>query len=146
MAEKYVVSKIDKLVPNYTSFISKGSQTPADLYSVGRRNGYWHIMLLQIKCSRDRNSIYKLNQDEIEQLEILGKFVKSEIEKSSFTEEYRDKSIIISLGYAGVFSNQSTSPIRHYLISAQCYKMLRMNSGNLDLIKTKEAVNKAHEL
>jgi hypothetical protein len=83
LAEKYIISKIDKLSPSYTSCISKGSQTPADVYSVARRHGYWHIMLIQIKSSRDKSLIYKLNSDEIIQLEILAKFASWQLQRQT---------------------------------------------------------------
>ncbi len=104
LAEKYVVSKIDKLKPTYTSFISKGSQTPSDIFSVARRNGYWHIMLTQVKSSYSKDTIYELNKTEIEQFLAFANFVKSEIKSSGYLDLYKDKPIIISIGYAGVHS------------------------------------------
>ena len=146
MAEKYVVSKIDNLATNYTSYIAAGSQTPSDIYSVGRRNGYWHIMLLQVKCSKDKKKIHKLDDNEIKGLEILAKFVKSEIETSDILKDYKKKAIIISIGYAGVHSNQTLNPIRHYLDDTEFYKLFRINSAKLDMHQVKEAVIRTHEL
>ena len=146
MAEKYIVSKIDNLATNYTSYIATGSQTPSDIYSVGRRNGYWHIMLLQVKSSKDKKSIYKLNDNEIMSLEILAKFVKSEIETGTILKDYKKKEIVISIGYAGVHSNQALNPIRHYLVDTEFYKLYRINSAKLDMYQVKNAVIRTHGL
>lgn len=146
LAEKYVAGKITKLKPTYKVFFPKGSQTPSDLYSVARRNGYWHIMLVQVKCSTVKTDIYELNKIEIEQFEVLAKFIKSEILSNSILEPYRDKPIIISIGYAGVYSNQSTNPVRHQLMTTKSYKMFRMNCGKLTLQTIKEVIDTTHNL
>lgn len=144
MAEKYIVSKIDKLSPAYTSCISKGSQTPSDIYSVARRNGFWHIMLTQVKSS-SKNAIYELNKAEIEQFSALAKFIKSEISLSGHLNIYKTKPIIISIGYAGVHSSEVNGKIRRRTIKVKPYKLFRMNFGKLK-VNPKEAVNNSHKL
>lgn len=146
LAEKYVAGKISKLNPIYSVFFPNGSQTPSDLYSVARRNGYWHIMLIQVKCSTVKTDIYELNKIEVEQFASLGKFVKAEILISPLLELYRDKPIIISIGYAGVYSNQLTKPARHQLMTTKSYKMFRMNSGKLNLESIKDVIETTHNL
>ncbi|MEC4004839.1 hypothetical protein OX283_009250 [Flavobacterium sp. SUN052] len=146
LSEQYVVSRIGKLPTKYATYFSKGSQTPSDIYSVGRRNGYWHIMLIQVKSSRNKNAIHKLDEVEIKGLEVLAKFIKSEIESGLILKDYKDKEIIITTGYAGVYSNHTLNPSRHYLMDTKYYKMFRMNSGNLDLSSVKNSVIVTHEL
>ena len=63
-AEEYIKRKAEALTPNYAAFISPGSQSPADIMAVARRNGYWHIMLIQVKSSNSENSIYQLTEEE----------------------------------------------------------------------------------
>lgn len=146
LAEKYIVSKIKNLATNYTCHIAKGSQTPADIYCVGRRFGYWHIMLLQIKSSRNKDSIHKLDEDEVKGLEILAKFIKTEIETGIILKDYKKKEIIISIGYAGVYSNHDLNPPRNYLMDTKFYKLYKMNSAKLDMYQVKDTVIKTHEL
>lgn len=146
LSERYVVSRIDKISPNYTSIISKGSQSPSDIYSVARRKNYWHIMLIQVKSSRFKNSIYKLDNKDIIKFEALAKFIKEEIPKSLILENYRKKPIVISIGYAGIYSNHEVNPTRHYLIETECFKMYRLNSSGLDLSSVKKSVLLSHEL
>ena len=57
-AEKFIINKIGQLTPAYKSFLASGSQTPADIYSIARRDGYWHIMLIQVKSSKVKDNIY----------------------------------------------------------------------------------------
>lgn len=51
LAEIFVQKKLN---PNYKAFITTGSQSPADIIAVARRNGYWHIMLVRVKSSNDK--------------------------------------------------------------------------------------------
>lgn len=146
MAEKFIVSKIDRLIPAYTSCISKGSQTPSDIYSVARRNGYWHIMLTQVKSSSSKDAIYELNETEIEEFSALAKFIKSEIRLSGLLDLYKTKPIIISIGYAGVHSSEVNGKIRHRTIKVKPYKLFKMNFSKLEINQTqvKKIINISH--
>lgn len=146
LAEKYIVSKIDKLTPRYSSFISKGSQTPSDIYSVARREGYWHIMLIQVKCSASKDAIYELNKTEVQQFSALAKFIKAEIVSFGMLDPYKIKSVIISIGYAGVHTTEVGGSVRHRTIKVKPYKLFRMNFGKLDIPPTTQAVSKSHDL
>jgi hypothetical protein len=146
LAEKYIVSKINKLSPKYSSFISNGSQTPSDIYSVARRNGYWHIMLTQVKCSASKDAIYELNKIEVEQFAALAKFIEAEIVSFGLLDPYKIKSVIISIGYAGVHTTEVGGSIRHRTVKVKPYKLFRMNFGKLDIPQTARAVNKSHDL
>lgn len=146
LAEKYIVSKIDKLSPKYLSYISKGSQTPSDIFSVARRNGYWHIMLTQVKSSSNRDAIYELNETEIKQFGVFAKFLKDEISASVFLEQYKTKPIVISMGYAGVLTAEVNGIIRHRTTKVKPYKIFRMNFGKIDVSSISETVNNSHDL
>lgn len=145
-AEKYIVSKINKLSPKYLSFISSGSQTPSDIYSVARRNGYWHIMLTQVKCSVSKDAIYELNNTEIEQFAVLAKFIKAEIASFGLLDPYKIKSVIISIGYAVVHITEVGGSIIHHTTKVKPSKLFKMNFGKLDIPQTTQAVNKSHHL
>ncbi len=144
-AEKYIITKIGKLSPTYTSCLSKGSQTPSDIYSVARRNGYWHIMLKQVKSSSSKESIYELNKNEIEVFSAFAKFLKSEIRLSGLLDLYKTKPIIISIGYAGVHSSEVNGNMRHRTINVKLFKMFKMNFGTVN-INPRESVNASHKL
>jgi hypothetical protein len=146
LAEKYIVSKINKLSPKYSSFIANGSQTPADIYSVARRDGYWHIMLTQVKCSASKDAIYELNKTEVEQFAALAKFIKAEIVSFGLLDPYKIKSVIISIGYAGVHTTEVGGSVRHRTVKVKPYKLFRINFGKLDIPQTAQAVNKSHDL
>lgn len=146
LAEKFIVSKINKLSPKYSSFISNGSQTPSDIYSVGRRNGYWHIMLTQVKCSSSKNAIYELSKIEIEQFSALAKFIKEEIVSCGLLDSYKMKSVIISTGYAGVHTTEVNGRICHRTVKVIPYKLFRLNFGKLDIVQATQIVNKSHSL
>lgn len=147
LAEKYIVSKINKLSPKYTSFISKGSQTPSDIYSVARRNGYWHIMLTQVKSSSSKDTIYELNKTEIEQFAVLAKFIKSEILSSGFLDLYKTKPIMISIGYAGVYITKiNENKTRLRTAKVKPYKLFKMNFSRLDIPSISKTVKETHKL
>ncbi|MFC4510194.1 hypothetical protein ACFO28_07750 [Flavobacterium buctense] len=148
MAEKYILSKIDKLVPTYISCMSKGSQTPSDIYSVARRNGYWHIMLTQVKSSSSKNAIYELNKNDIEEFSALAKFIKAEIRLSGLLDLYKTKPIIISIGYAGVHSSVVNGKTRHRTIKVKPYKLFKMNFSESEIsqIQIRKTVNISHSL
>lgn len=145
-AEQYIARKISNHKPSYATFFPNGSQTPSDLYSVARRNGYWHLMLTQVKCSTNKAAIYELNKTEIKQFAAFARFVKKEFLSNPSLKIYRDKPIIFSIGYAGVFSNQSASIVRHQLVSAKSYSMFRANCGALDLKSVAEVLFTTHNL
>lgn len=148
MVEKHIKSKIDKLSPTYTSYISKGSQTPSDIYSVARRNGYWHIMLTQVKSSTSKDAIYELNKTEIEVFSVLAKFIKSEIRLSGLLDFYKTKPIIISIGYAGVHSSEVNGKRFHRTIKVKPYKLFKMNFSRLEINKMQinKMINTSHSL
>lgn len=146
LAEKYIVSKIEKISPKYSSYISKGSQTPSDVFSVARRNGFWHIMLTQVKSSSSKDAIYELNKNEVEQFGALAKFVKAEIKKSGHLESYKNKAIIISIGYAGVHASEVNGKVRFRTVKVKPYKLYRMNFDKTPTASIKKLATDSHNL
>jgi hypothetical protein len=131
-AEKFIINKIGQLTPKYQSFLASGSQTTADIYSIARRDGYWHIMLIQVKSSKVKDNIYELSATEIKQFSELAKLIKSEISNCDILEDYKKKPIIITTGYAGVLSIETNKTLQHRLTKAKAYKLFKMNATNLD--------------
>ena len=145
-AEEFVLNKIEKLTPSYSAYFPKGSQTPADIYSVARRDGYWHIMLIQVKSSKIKNNIYELREIEIKQFSELAKFIKTEIANSEMLEDYKKKPILITTGYAGVFSIETNKTFQHRLIKTKSYNLFKVNSSKLNLVDIKPKLVISHEL
>ena len=145
-AERYVFNKVDKLIPNYRPYFAKGSQTPSDIYSIARRDGYWHIMLIQVKSSTVKNNIYELNKSDIELFSNLASFIIKEIKKSDILEDYKDKPIIITTGYAGVLSIEFDNKVQHRLSKIKVFKLFKMNASKLDIPNIKEKILISHKL
>ena len=146
LAELYILNKVAKLTPSYKSYFAKGSQTPSDIYSIARRGGYWHIMLIQVKSSTVKNNIYELNKSDIELFSSLASFMIKEIKKSDILEDYKDKPIIITTGYAGVLSIEFDNKVQHRLSKIKVFKIFKMNASNLDIPNIKEKIIISHKL
>ncbi len=145
-AEAYILRKIKTLTPKYEAYLSKGSQTPADILSVARRGSYWHIMLVQVKSSTDKNTIYKLNEEDIKVFDEFAKFVKSSLNKFEPMKIYKDKSVIISTGYSAVQRIETDNKIIHKLVNSNAFKVFKKNASELNEIKVKETVVLTHKL
>jgi len=145
-SESYVLNKIKKLTPNYQSFLANGSKTPSDIYSVARRDGYWHIMLIQVKSSFKKENIYELSETEIKQFSELAKFIKTELKDSEILENYTGKPIVITTGYVGVLSIKTDKTIQHRLVKTKAFKLFKMNASKLDFTSVKEKLEISHKL
>lgn len=146
MAKEYICRKIEKLEPKYLPFLSKGSQSPADIFAVSRRNGYWHIMLIQAKSSDSVDSIYRLNSDDKKVFDAFANFVKLEILNSGLLDEYKTKPIIISSGYSLVLRKKTKTRITHTLVEGKILKLYRLNTSGLDIELVKKAIIQTHKL
>lgn len=144
-AELFVKKKIGNLSTKYKAVITTGSQTPADIFAVGRRFGYWHIMLIQVKSSDIKKNIYELNEDEIKVFTVFVKFVKQEFKNFKHFENYIDKPIIFSTGYAGVQRIEGKI-LQHRLIKTKAFKMFKINTSKLDINKVKNDILITHKL
>lgn len=145
-AEKFILNKVGNLKPHYQAYFANGSQTPSDIYSVSRRDGYWHIMLIQVKSSKVKNSIYELNETEIKQFSELAKLIKFEITKSDILEEYKSKPIVITTGYAGVLSIETNKSMQHRLVKTKAFKLFKMNASKLEFTSIKDKLITSHKL
>jgi hypothetical protein len=145
-AENFILNKIGKLEPNYHAFFANGSQTPSDIYSVARRDGYWHIMLIQVKSSKVKHNIYELTDTEIKQFSELAKFIKTEISNCDILEDYKKKPIIITTGYAGVLSIETNKTMQHRLLKTKAFKLFKMNASKLDFTSIKDKLITSHKL
>ena len=145
-AEDYILRKVSRLKPNYQGVKSNRSQTPSDIFCVARRNGYWHIMLIQVKSSTSKNGIYELNENDKKVFDEFAKFIKTQIGSSEYMINYKKSPLIISNGYAGVFRNESGKIAKHSLVETKAFKIFKRNSGKLDIDDVKKRVVLAHKL
>ena len=140
-AEKNVVNKIKELKPEYIVFLSKGSQSPADIYAISKRLSFYHIMLIQVKSSITYDDIVKLNEEDLKLYYELGKMVKDEFKKQY--PEFKEKPVLISMGYIGVFNEVKKGKTLPILLNSFVYKTYVSNFGNVDSVKANELVRKA---
>jgi len=143
-AEQAVVRRLENI--KYKACITPGSKSPADIFAVRRRQGYWHIMLIQVKSSGHISKIKKLNDTKVEELNELGKFVKAQIKSAPIMNVYADKPVLISTGYVGVHSLETKSGMRNLLKETIFYTIFRSNFSNVDLSKAKKTAEIAHTL
>lgn len=143
-AEQAVVRKLSKI--KYEAYITPGSKSPADIFAVKRRQGYWHIMLIQVKSSGKVSTIKKLNKDKTDELNEFGKFVKAQFKTVELMKDYSEKPVLISTGYVAVHSLESKSGLRNLVKSTELYSVFRTNFSNVDFAKAKEKVEVAHNL
>lgn len=140
-AEKEVVRRIQTLKPKYEVFLSKGSQTPADVYAVFKRQSFYHIMLLQVKSSATFENIIKLNDSDLKLYYELGKMVKKEFKKQY--PELKEKPLLISMGYIAVFNEVKKGKVIPMIFRSYVYKNYISNFGKVDILKAKELVRKS---
>jgi hypothetical protein len=142
LAEDFILKRITKLTPKYDAVKSNGSQSPADILACARRNGYWHFMLIQVKSSNDKDNIEKLDADQKKVFDEFCKFLKREISISGHLDDYKEKPIIISNGYAAVLRTTTG----HRLIEGKAFKIFKVNSYDLDTEDIKGKVTETHKL
>lgn len=142
LAEDYILRQTKKLIPKYSAFKSTGSQSPADIFAYSRRNGYWHIMLIQVKSSGSKTQIEKLNQTDKKVFIAFAKFIKKEIDSLGLLDSYKTKSVFISTGYAAVLRTKTGNR----LVEAKGFNVLKANTSGLNFDKIKLQIIEAHQL
>ncbi|MDC9723406.1 MAG: hypothetical protein PSN34_11650 [Urechidicola sp.] len=101
-------------------------------------------MLIQVKSSKDKNNIYKLNDIERKVLNEFAKFFKKELNISKILSNYKNSAFVISTGYAGVFNDSKNN--RHTLIEAKYFRSFKKNMPEMDSNKLKLKMSFAHSL
>ncbi len=139
-AEKEVVKRVEALKPEYEVYLSKGSQSLADIYAFCKRQSFYHIMLIQVKSSTTVENIISLNDDDLKLYYQLGKMVKSEFKKQY--PELKGKPLLISMGYVAVFNEVKKGKIIPMIFRFYIYKNYVSNFGTVDILKAKELVRK----
>ncbi|MFL0150233.1 hypothetical protein V2632_02970, partial [Tenacibaculum maritimum] len=143
-AEDYILRKVKNLKQKYIVKKSKGSQSPSDIFAVAGRGRFWHIMLIQVKSSTDQNSIYELSSNEIKVFGEFAKFLKKELKSSELMKSYKDSSIVISTGYAGVYNNMKSN--RHSLWKSNNFNSYKSSMSTVKDPNLKLKIDLAHSL
>lgn len=143
-AEEYIIGKIMKLPTGmyYARQSNTRSHSPADVCAIGRRHKFWHIMLIQVKSSTDKNSIASEIATYTEGLKGFALDVKELVKSTA----QGNQPLVITYGYAGVYTNTNNNNSRH-LQEALYLGNFRSNCGNVDWSGSAKAlVQKAHGL
>ena len=140
-AEKEVVKRVKFLKPEYEVYLSKGSQSPADIYAICKRQSFYHIMLIQVKSSIVIEDVIELNDVDLKLYYQLGKMVKEEFKRKFPT--LREKPLLISMGYIAVFNEVKKEKVTPMIFRSYIYKSYVSNFSNIDITKAKEIVKKA---
>ena len=139
-AEQAVVKNIKTLKPEYEVYLSKGSQSPADVYAICKRQSFYHIMLIQVKSSKTIEDVIKLNENELKLYFELGKMVKQEFKKQY--PELKNKPLLVSIGYIAVLNEVKRRKVVSMIFRSYLYKSYVSNFGKVDPVKAKELVRK----
>lgn len=145
-AEDWVVKRIGTSNPTYKVVKSPGSRTPADIYTIARRKDYWHIMLIQVKSSFEKDSIYELSKNDIKVFDELAKVLIESAKSVKWRKVYGDKTIIVSTGYAGVWRIETNNGVQHRLQEAYAFTLMGENITAVSFNDAHDAITNAHEL
>ena len=143
-AEDYVLRRIKGLPQNYFGKKSRGSRSPADIFAVANRGRFWHIMLIQVKSSRQQKNIYTLNEDEIKVLNEFAKFFKKELGSSKTMINYKQSAVVVSTGYAGVYYDRKNN--KHFLKEKRHFSSFKRNMSGVKDDKLDLKIAFAHSL
>ncbi len=147
-AEEYIIKKIENMSNSYLVCRSSGSRSPADVFALHKHHktadnkGFWHLMLIQVKSSRDKNSIARLDDSDKENLKNLATLAEELIQEESW---YGRQPLFISTGYAGVWRiGQRT--VRHNLQNTEFFERIELNKGDIRYGDIKSVIQNAHSL
>lgn len=132
-AEKNVVEKIKKIKPIYEVVLSKGSQTPSDIFSLSKRRGFYHLMLNQIKSTSNPGKYFNLSDDELKKYREFAKWLRKEADKM---EMLKGKPFVITLGYVLVYNQERKNKVISSVMLSTIYKNAYFSNFN-DLDKNR---------
>ena len=144
-AEKNVFLKIEKLKPKYIVILSKGSQTPSDIFSICHRKGFYHLMLNQVKSTTSPGKYFELSDDDLKRYGEFGKWFRKEANKF---ELLKGKPFVVTLGYVLVYNRERNNRIESAIMKTVVYKNAYFcNANDLDkriavnlVIKAQDAI------
>ncbi len=118
-AEKNVVLKIQNIKPSYEVVLSKGSQTPSDIFSVSKRKGFYHIMLNQVKSTISPGKEFYLDEDDLKRYREFAKWFRK---KANTFAPLKGQPLLITMGYVLVFNSEKKTKIESNVLLSTIYK------------------------
>lgn len=118
-AEKNVVLRIEKIKPIYEVVLSKGSQTPSDIFSICKRKGFYHLMLNQVKSTTNPGKEFELSDDDFKKYREFAKWFRKQVSKF---EPLKGKPFVITLGYVLVYNQENKNEIVSGVLRSTVYK------------------------
>lgn len=118
-AEKNVVLKIEKIKPVYEVVLSKGSQTPSDIFSISKRKEFYHLMLNQVKSTTSAGKEFELSNDEVKKYREFAKWFRKEANKF---ELLKGKPFVITLGYVLVYNQEKKNEVVSDVLRSTIYR------------------------
>ena len=141
-----ITNRVPKLTPRYFVEKSKASKTPSDIYLLApiKNDGkkLWHLMLVQVKSKEKGKSYASIDKKEFYQF--AKEDVQEKIQKSEHSIDFKNDSVIISIGYANIKKN-----IYHKLEKAEMYEdrfIIYNDSGTIEMKKILPNIINAHKL
>ncbi|MCU0440742.1 MAG: hypothetical protein MUC49_22850 [Raineya sp.] len=143
LAEDYILEKVQAL--GYDAYKTPGSRSPADIIAVTWHYNFWHIILIQVKSSHSIKTIYRLNQDDKDELSVFNTLLKNSIKaNNSILNQYNTDPIIISSGCAYVVRKIINEKITHTLDNAYAFNFTGINIETSEI--KKEYLKLIHKL
>ena len=118
-AEKNIVERILKIKPHYDVVLSKGSQTPSDVFSISKRKGFYHLMLNQVKSTTSPGKYFYLQDEDLKRYREFGKWFRKEANKLNLL---KGKPLIVTLGYVIVYNKEVKGKIVSDVLLSTIYK------------------------
>ena len=103
---------VERILVNkgYTGASSKGSRSPSDVWGIKGYEGLVHIALIQVKTAVTQKEPEEINDEDETELMELAKLTWDYFQEfEDKPEDLTNKSLIISVGYAGVVG-RATQP------------------------------------
>ncbi len=146
LAEYYIIRRVANLKPSYTGIKSKDVYPQSYVFCISLRQGYWHIMLLQVKKSINKCNKELITTKEMSDLHNFAKFIKYRIRFSEYLENYRNNAMIISSGAVKIESVKIGQLIHHKITNTKMFKIYKKSGKELNMIDVKRQVRKMHKL
>ena len=143
--EKTVLNKLRKsfIREAKTQFTrTPNSWSPADIIGLRRKNGIWHFALYQVKLSEHKNS---LTSEIVEKktLPKLAKFLKKEVKSLEASKGCRNRKILITIGYIGVWRSNGRNKVE---ITRPYSNILTLNNPELTSTEKTALSSSMHRL
>jgi hypothetical protein len=127
-AERYIKDKLKSKYSSASVGITPGSKSPADIFSLryvkNLDTPFYHLMLIQVKSSKKKETIYQLNENEIKVFERFSGFAFDSLLNYGLHDNIDDSNLIVSFGIAGVWASKAGSRLQTDKTSMYGYRYI----------------------